>query len=643
MRIQVTNNDTGNASSEMIPRHKNPVRIGRSHQCDIRLGGRVPDEAAHIYNDTKQWILRVLCEGCLVDRNMVKEKSEWPIKETICLQLGRYSVDIHVEGAPISTEQARLEVLDERYLVVVNRIQDTLVSDSGGLSYGSSEEVSDEQILSFEKHVEKIATEIDELPQSDLISTDLGNYIAGIYVRNRLLTSVGEKERPPASRKRSWTRLLTARSDYEENVSVCVAQLKNDFELDDKWDYSKAVGVIEDAYWTRWAEMVETLTPHLCRYLCMMQIKKEMKDVCYGWGPLEELLDDPAVNEIMVNDANHIFVERWNELENSGRRFVKGDAGVMEVIKKIASRVNRRIDSTTPMLDARLADGSRVNAIIDPLSVKGPCLTIRRFPETVVTCEQLIEWGAMTPLVKDFLRAAVIHRANIMISGGTGTGKTTMLNAISGFIPDKERIVTIEDTAELQLRKEHVVSLEAKPPNIEGQGEINIRMLVRNALRMRPDRIVVGECRGGEAIDMLQAMNTGHDGSMTTIHANSAEDVIKRLEVLIQQFSTTSLPVSSIHSQIVSALDFIVQLTRASVPDPNNPKQKRKRRYVSEISEVVSYDAENQRVILRPLFVRQDNHRFSPTGRLPTMIDQFCESGAMNLEQFLNFDQEVSW
>jgi pilus assembly protein CpaF len=271
------------------------------------------------------------------------------------------------------------------------------------------------------------------------------------------------------------------------------------------------------------------------------------------------------------------------------------------------------------MADARMPDGSRLNAIIPPLALKGPCLTIRRFPSKRLTTDDLLRIGSLTPAACDFLRAAVVNRRNILISGGTGTGKTTLLNCLSSFIPDKERIVTVEDTSELQLHKEHVVTLQARHKNVEGKGDVAIRDLVRNALRMRPDRIVVGECRGGEALDMLQAMNTGHDGSLTTIHANSPLDVVLRLEVLVQQ-ADSKLPIESIHRMIVSALDLIVQL---GVTVTNG----KKRKVVSEIAEVVDID-EDGGVRLVPLFARwESDPRLLPTGHLASFTSHLIAAG----------------
>ncbi len=290
------------------------------------------------------------------------------------------------------------------------------------------------------------------------------------------------------------------------------------------------------------------------------RIQAEISDDVLGYGPLEPFLRDDTVTEVMVNAHDRIFVERDGRLERTDAGFVD-DAHVMRIIDKIVSQVGRRIDESSPMVDARLPDGSRVNAIIPPLALKGPTLTIRKFSRDPYTIDDLINFGSLNPQAAQFLAAAVKGKLNVLISGGTGTGKTTMLNALSSFVPGEERIVTIEDAAELQLQQEHVITLESRPPNIEGQGEVRIRELVRNSLRMRPDRIIVGEVRGAETLDMLQAMNTGHEGSLTTIHANTPRDALARLETLVMT-AGVELPHRAIREQIASAFDLLVQITR---------------------------------------------------------------------------------
>jgi len=290
------------------------------------------------------------------------------------------------------------------------------------------------------------------------------------------------------------------------------------------------------------------------------QIFHDVMDDLLGYGPIQPLLDDDEITEVMVNGADKVYVERRGKLVKTQVRF-ENDAHVMRIIERIVLPLGRRIDQDTPTVDARLPDGSRVNAVIPPVAIDGPSITIRKFGKSKLSVEQLIELKSLTPIMAEFLHACVIAKMNIVISGGTGSGKTTLLNVLSESIPEDDRIVTIEDAAELQLHQEHVVRMETKPPNLDGKGSISVRDLVKNSLRMRPDRIVVGECRGGEALDMLQAMNTGHDGSLTTIHANSPRDALARLETLVMM-AGMELPLKVIREQVASAVDLIVQQSR---------------------------------------------------------------------------------
>ena len=339
-------------------------------------------------------------------------------------------------------------------------------------------------------------------------------------------------------------------------------------------------------------------------------------------GPLEELLADDTVTEIMVNGHDKVYVERHGKLQLSDCQFMD-DASVMSVIERIVAPLGRRIDESQPYVDARLADGSRVNAIVPPLAISGPTLTIRKFSKKSLTAEDFVRFGTWTPNAAEFMKLCVLLRKNIVVAGGTGSGKTTLLNLLSGFIPVDERIVTIEDAAELRLQQPHVVRLEARPPNIEGKGAVTIRDLVKNSLRMRPDRIIVGECRGGEALDMLQAMNTGHDGSLTTVHANSPHDVVSRLETMVLM-SGLELPTRAIREQIASAVDIIIHESRLSDGS----------RKVVAITEVTGL--EGDRIVMQDLFtfeqtgLTEDGHvagKFKPTGAMPTWFDQLAGRG----------------
>ncbi len=352
------------------------------------------------------------------------------------------------------------------------------------------------------------------------------------------------------------------------------------------------------------------------------RLEQEVFNEALRLGPLEELLEDDSVSEIMVNGPNQVYVERHGRLELTDMQFMD-DASVMAVIERIVSPIGRRIDESQPYVDARLSDGSRVNAIIPPLSLSGPTITIRKFSKKTLTVQDFIRFGTWNHNAAEFMRACVIMRKNIIVAGGTGSGKTTLLNLLSGFVPENERIVTVEDAAELRLEQPHVVRLEARPANIEGKGAVMIRDLVKNCLRMRPDRIIVGECRGGEALDMLQAMNTGHDGSLTTVHANSPRDVVSRLETMVLM-SGMELPSRAIREQIASAVDIIIHESRLSDGS----------RKVVAISEVTGL--EGQQIVMQDIFTfRQtgvDDHgkiigSFKPTGAVPSFFENMKSRG----------------
>ena len=352
------------------------------------------------------------------------------------------------------------------------------------------------------------------------------------------------------------------------------------------------------------------------------RLGKEVLDEAVGLGPLEDLLADPSVTEIMVNRYDQIYIERSGKLQRSDVTFT-GEKGVVSAIERIVAPLGRRIDESSPMVDARLKDGSRVNAVIPPLALKGANITIRKFSKNKLHDTDLIKFGSVTKEIMAFMQQAVHHASNIVISGGTGSGKTTLLNVLSNYIPNDDRIITVEDAAELQLGQPHVVSLESRPPNVEGKGAVPIRDLVKNCLRMRPDRIVVGECRGGEALDMLQAMNTGHDGSMTTAHANTPRDCIARLEVMTLM-SGLDLPIRAIREQISSAVHIIIQQSR--FPDGS--------RRVTHVTEVTGMEGEM--IQLQDIFLfKQEGYgedgrirgRFFATGAIPELYQSLSERG----------------
>ncbi|MCS0581078.1 ATPase, T2SS/T4P/T4SS family [Massilia pinisoli] len=409
-------------------------------------------------------------------------------------------------------------------------------------------------------------------------------------------------------RKRIHNKLLDAIDLRRRDVSAMSdAQLRSE------------TGALIDA-------IMEELAGELPRELDPALLSRQVLNEAIGLGPLEELLDDDSISEIMVNRYDQIYVERNGRLQRHPLTFT-GDRAVLGVIERIVAPLGRRIDESSPMVDARLKDGSRVNAIIPPLALKGPTLTIRKFAKRKLSASDLVDFGAISPEMAEFLQVCVEARKNIIVSGGTGSGKTTLLNILSNFIPDGERIITVEDAAELQLHHDHLISLESRPANVEGKGSVAIRDLVRNTLRMRPDRIVVGECRGAEALDMLQAMNTGHEGSLTTLHANTPRDGLARLETMVLM-AGMDLPLTAIREQIASAVDIIVQQTRFSCGS-------RKVTCITEITGMESGKIQLQdvfRFVSRGYAGDRGTHRiqgyFTGCGMVPTFYEELRATGA---------------
>ncbi len=479
-----------------------------------------------------------------------------------------------------------------------------------------------DSILLLENNIEDVCREVNLFgPSNDALLEEVTGLTLRDLLINQLIMESDKEGRDEISALTSneFDIPATLVPERESELHNLLTFARERLELQVANDLSAKINRVE----SKFASVFPLVRPHLHtelrKYLILRTLKKDLKDTVFGFGPLQDLLRAPTISEIMVVRSDQIYVERAGVLELSGRRFIS-DKVTETIIERIVTQVGRRIDKSQPLVDARLPDGSRVNAIIPPLSIKGPCLTIRKFPAYRFTMDDLIEMGCISSSAAMFLRACVIEKKNILVSGGTGTGKTTMLNILSSFITSKERIVTIEDTSELQLHQDHVVTLESKAANVEGAGEYSIRDLVKNSLRMRPDRIIVGECRSAEALDMLQAMNTGHDGSMTTVHANSSEEVIKRLEVLV--LMAVDLPVASIHRQISSAINIIVQITRMAGG----------RRMVTQISEVTGIDQDTQQITIIDIFNYRNGESLQATGYLPSFLGTLMAKDLLQLE-----------
>jgi len=614
--MRITYSLKGNAAKRIFDRDTEMVRIGSEASNDIVLSNPyISLKHAVLSRNNLNWELTNVGENEILIGNQRLLRGERAVI-TANEPIEIFPFVLHFEARGGVAAGAKL---DERLSHLILSVHSELLERMDDLLDADSSKLNRQQLQRIEDDIAEIARLHGFLEPSE---ADCLLHAAGMSVQSALLSQVIEDN--VASQRgwntdRKWSEMVTASAELERELTLRAQSIDLRVDPQKTTDISRKMELIERGFWVAWTQELKAkqldATSAFVEYAGHRYLKKQIKDILFGYGPLEDLIRMPNISEIMVVSRDKIYVEKNGVLEQSGRRFVS-DRVTETIIERIVSRVGRRIDRSQPLVDARLIDGSRVNAIIAPIAVSGPCLTIRKFPSKKVTVEDLIRWGAITRTVRDFLEAAVIVGKNVLISGGTGTGKTTLLNCLSDFIPDKERIVTIEDTAELQLQKQHVVTLETKVANVEGKGEYTIRDLVKNALRMRPDRIVVGECRGPEALDMLQAMNTGHDGSMTTIHANTSEDVIQRLEVLVQM--AADLPIESIQRQIASAIDLVVQLKRCRDGS----------RKVSQVTEFVSYDMAEKRIRTKDLYLLNGDSKSAQlvaTGALPTFMDELLE------------------
>ena len=534
------------------------VRIGRNADNDVVLDSPfIAGEAAVLYKRNGIWELVALgINGVKLGDRQLYNGDRCEIRTNQSISLFPFTLTLDLPHKVELTLETQRKKLDQTMSTLIGQIHLELLQRMNLTADSVGQRDNEEYLLELERTIDTIA-------RNRLLSKEqaaLVTHTSGHGLRDHMLAHAADNAIDSEGESgRHWSEIRTIVPDREQELTSTAEYVESLLEISSGSTDKQRIDAVDSGFWSSWDAVGGRLHGEFRQYLALRYLKKEIKNIVFGYGPLEDLLRLPSVSEIMVVDREHVYIERNGVLENSGKRFIS-DEIIETIIQRIVSRVSRRIDKSQPLVDARLNDGSRVNAVISPLAVSGPTLTIRKFPYRKMLIDDLVAKGALTRTVAEFLRAIVLGRRNILISGGTGTGKTTLLNCLSDFIPDQERIVTIEDTAELQLAKEHVVRMETKEANVEGTGEYTIRDLVRNALRMRPDRIVVGECRGPEALDMLQAMNTGHDGSLTTIHANSSAEVLLRLEVLVQM--AADLPASSIHQQIGSAIDIIVQLKR---------------------------------------------------------------------------------
>jgi Flp pilus assembly CpaF family ATPase/pSer/pThr/pTyr-binding forkhead associated (FHA) protein len=589
-----------------------PLVIGREPGCQIRLESPyVSKRHAEIRPAGGGFAVRPFgVNGTFVNQQRLREGEERTLRSGDVVTVPGFILKVITVGATAT--------LPGRSLVQMRRFSElkaglhTELLRKVDLRTLSGRDVPEEQ------RREKIHTALDEILNAGFeVTSDLTEFIAAEALRgalvDRLLRSgtrsgAGDGEPELAG----WYRKPLERA-FAGVVDTCAREIAaaiGEAPLRDR------IRAIDERFDVLFARQRPSLPPDLLGFIVKRKVRRDLEDLVFGLGPLEDLLRMPDLNEIMVVGRDRIFVEAGGGLEETGRSF-PGNDGLEVVIGRIVAPIGRFVNRAQPIVDARLADGSRVNIVIPPVAIHGPAITIRKFRREPFSTEELVDNGTLNGPAMRFLCGCVVARKNMILSGGTGSGKTSLLNTMASQIPPHERIVVIEDAAELQLRQPNLVSLEAKRANVEGEGEIAIRDLVRNALRMRPDRIIVGECRGKEALDMLQAMNTGHDGSLTTAHANSPREMISRLEVMVLE-AGEDLPIQAIDRQIGGALDVIVQIRR----------RRDGRRRVTAIAEVLGYDAEEGTVVLEDIFRLGDEEselRF--TGYLPTFIDDMERSG----------------
>jgi Flp pilus assembly CpaF family ATPase len=604
---------------------KTEYSVGRSQTCDIVLPSTYLSRVHCLLTRDEAgawWVTSLGLNGTFVNDAETQRDARSPVKTSDRIQLGdfvlvlRSPADLHAREAPARPVGAGIVApalrrkLHELEADVHYRLLDTLRLGTAG----PSDEV--QRKLTVET-LDKLLTQLE-------ISPDLEDYLTVEALRELLLDRVhGYGKGGPQDR---------ARRGVEENAARfkdLVELLANRLGVDPAGDPGENAERVETGL-DRLVKREPQLVPRPDRkVLAVGLVREHLLDIIFGYGPLEDLMYADDVNDIMVVPSGDIFIERKGVIRDSGRRMLSSEVS-RRIVERIIAREGRRIDQSSPMVDARVADGSRLNAIIEPVATKGPALTIRKFQKKRFTVDDLVERESLTDKAAEFLKACVLARKNIVLAGGTGSGKTTLLNVLASFIPNGERIVTVEDTAEIQLSQRHVVTLQAKPPNLEGKGAITIRQLVRNTLRMRPDRIIVGECRGGEALDMLQAMNTGHDGSLTTIHANSPWDALRRLEVMSMEAEGIDLPSRALREQIGSAVDVLIQVMRFS----NGARR------VTSICEVVGIDDDDNQVVIEEVFtlrrrkerVGLSGGRLAFTGYVPAFIDELLETGKVTLD-----------
>ncbi|MBI5724277.1 MAG: Flp pilus assembly complex ATPase component TadA [Planctomycetes bacterium] len=624
MEIWVNNQYTD--QREIVKVGDDNITIGREDGNSVVLRSPfVSRTHARIFRDSGSYFVESLgSNGTIVTNKMIPARHRQKIEYGDEIRIGEFSLYMMEPsirrvkaGEKITTPRKRvIEMEYKMHAELLERLNLRVTGQVGA---------ADEQ------HVAMIKRNLADIITNYMAGVDaeMGDHLVRDFIWRTTITELSRRATGKMMYSYGFenTDVLVAKN--EEIVNRMVSDILSYFPLRLRPHALKEDVAMIEADWEKQMQRIsKVVTPEVREYIIRRMLSKEIEDVVLGYGPLQDLLEMPNINEIMVVGKDKIYIEKDGALTNTGRSFFS-DEIVESVIERIITPIGRRIDRSTPLVDARLPDGSRVNAVINPISLSGPALTIRKFARIPFTIDDLIERGTLTEATANFLRGCVTGRKNIIISGGTGTGKTTTLNVLSNFIPPEERIITIEDSAELQLPQEHLVRLETRPANIEGRGAYLIRDLVRNALRMRPDRLIVGECRGPEALDMLQAMNTGHDGSMTTLHANNPVDALLRLETMV--LMAVEMPIRAIREQVAAAIHIIVQIVR--LPDGA--------RRISHISEIIGLDPETTRVMTEDIFVCRalpgehgDFGKLRHTGYIPVFAEDLIDKGMLGVEVF---------
>ena len=594
-----------------------PVTIGRDRHCGVRLSSPFVSKRHATIRPAKGkqpgWALTPLgFNGTRINRRLAREGEEHALRAGDVIEVPGFLLRVIDPQARTGGDRYRLE-MNRRYSRLTASLHEGLL-EKVDLRALTAENLPEET------RRQRIQDALEDMLSHGIeIEPELQEFILRESVRSALVDRLFQSGVPGST----WQQSAHERA-FSELVGSCARRLGIS---DSQSPLRDRVWAVSEGFAESFEKVRDTISPALRHFAIRQTLRQDLENLIFHLGPIEDLLRLPDLNEIMVIGNERIFIEKQGELQETGRAFPRKD-DLEVVIGRIVNPVGRFVNRAHPIVDARLEDGSRVNIVIPPVSIRGPAITIRKFRKDPFTFEELIEKETLSWHSAKFLRGAVAARKNIIISGGTSSGKTTLLNCLSSQISSEERLVVVEDAAELQLPQPNQVVLEAKKANIEGEGAVTIRDLVRTALRMRPDRIIVGECRGREALDMLQAMNTGHDGSLTTAHANSPADLISRLEVMVLE-AGEKLPIPAIHRQIAGALHLVVQIQR----------QSDRHRRVTHISEVVGYDADEELIVLEDIFRLTDVSGDSETppalaftGYLPTFIEQLLRQEDTRLE-----------